>query len=148
MEEKTKVTNPLTIIGIFCGIAEVAGTTVLAFLPQELQSVFIWFVMLFPALILLLFFGTLFFKPTVLYSPSDYRSDDSFVQLMTKLYEHDIDKIHADMVDLKQNLTNAPAESGQERVDRSPEIDPVIGSKIDGILDSLAETKKKINIMR
>lgn len=55
---KDRITNPLTIVGIFSGIAEVAGTTVIAFLSQELQSIFIWYVMGFPILLVILFFVT------------------------------------------------------------------------------------------
>ena len=40
-----KISNPLTIIGLFAGIAEVAGTVVLPFVSLELQKFFIWYVM-------------------------------------------------------------------------------------------------------
>ena len=39
-----KVSNPLTIIGIFAGIAEVAGTAVLPLMSEPLQKIFIWYV--------------------------------------------------------------------------------------------------------
>jgi hypothetical protein len=48
---KNTIRNPLTIIAIFAGIAEISGTTVLALLPADTQRVFLWFVMVFPVLV-------------------------------------------------------------------------------------------------
>lgn len=56
MNNKNKVQNPLTIIAIFAGIAELAGTTVLLGLPLEIQRVFVWFVMVFPIGLVAAFF--------------------------------------------------------------------------------------------
>ena len=56
MNDGTRVQNPLTIIAIFAGIAEIAGTTVLLGLPLEIQRVFVWFVISFPFLLVVAFF--------------------------------------------------------------------------------------------
>lgn len=77
-----KVSNPLTIIGIFAGIAEVAGTIVLPSLNYELQMVFIYYVMLFPIFLVVVFFIVLWKKPAVLYAPSDYNDERNFMELM------------------------------------------------------------------
>jgi hypothetical protein len=54
MIEKVKaVNNPLTIIAIFAALAEIAGTVALKLVAQDLQGIFIWFVMLFPCLLVL-----------------------------------------------------------------------------------------------
>jgi hypothetical protein len=74
-----RVSNPLTIIAIFAGFAEIAGTFVLPFLDGQNQNIFLWFVMLFPALLVVCFFMTLNFNHKVLYAPSDFRSDESFL---------------------------------------------------------------------
>jgi hypothetical protein len=80
MIEKIKaVNNPLTIIAIFAALAEVAGTVALAIVDKPLQNVFIWFVMLFPALLVALFFATLNFNPKVLYAPSDFKDEQNFL---------------------------------------------------------------------
>jgi hypothetical protein len=80
MLEKIKgVSNPLTIIAIFAGITEVGGTIVLPFLSATNQAQYMWFLILFPAALVLLFFGTLNFNHRVLYAPSDYREDSSFL---------------------------------------------------------------------
>ena len=83
MIEKVKtISNPLTIIAIFAGLAEVAGTVALATVSPELQRVFVWFVMIFPFCLVCLFFFTLNFNPKVLYAPSDFRNDDNFLRAL------------------------------------------------------------------
>jgi hypothetical protein len=82
VNNKSKVQNPLTIIAIFAGIAELAGTTVLLGLPLEIQSVFVWFVMLFPIGLVTAFFLVLLFKHKVLYAPSDFVDESNFMNLL------------------------------------------------------------------
>lgn len=55
IEKIGSVNNPLTIIAIFAGLAEIAGTIVLGVVDKSIQEMFVWFVMLFPMLIVLLF---------------------------------------------------------------------------------------------
>jgi hypothetical protein len=80
MIEKVKpINNPLTIIAIFVMVAEIALTLAIKFVTPELQYIFIWFVMGFPVLIALLFFGTLNFNAKVLYAPSDFKDEQNFI---------------------------------------------------------------------
>lgn len=79
-----KIQNPLTIIGLFAGIAEVAGTVVLPLVHESLQSVFVWYVMGFPIVLIILFFVTLNKNPKVLYAPSDFTDEENFMELLTK----------------------------------------------------------------
>jgi len=80
--ELKKISNPLTVIGLFAGIAEVAGTIVLPFVSESLQMVFIFYVMFFPVLLVIAFFITLNKNPNVLYAPSDFREEANFMALM------------------------------------------------------------------
>ena len=82
IEKITKINNPLTIIAIFAGLAEVAGTIALGFLAGETQQIFIWFVMLFPAILVALFFLTLNFNAKVLYAPSDFKDEKNFLNTL------------------------------------------------------------------
>ncbi|AXR06082.1 FaeA/PapI family transcriptional regulator [Salinimonas sediminis] len=75
-----KVSNPLTIIAIFSGVAETLATVALVQLPLEIQEVFVYFVMAFPAGIVLLFFFVLYFKNNVLYAPSDYDDQSHYLE--------------------------------------------------------------------
>lgn len=87
MLEKIKnVSNPLTIIALFAGLAEIAGTVALATVADAIQGQFVWFVMLFPTLIVVLFFTTLNFNPKVLYAPSDYKEERHFVEALHGYY--------------------------------------------------------------
>lgn len=79
---KNTIRNPLTIIGIFAALSEISGTTVLAFLPENIQLIFIWFVIFFPILLVALFFWVLITRHHVLYAPSDFKSDESFSGLI------------------------------------------------------------------
>lgn len=54
----------------------------LGLVDASIQSIFVWFVMLFPILIVVLFFATLNFNAKVLYAPSDYKDEDNFLQTM------------------------------------------------------------------
>lgn len=75
------IKNPLTVIAIFAGIAEAGGAFVLPNLDKDIQGIFVWFLMLFPSLLIVLFFGVLYKKYHVLYAPSDYKSDKSFIDV-------------------------------------------------------------------
>lgn len=74
--------NPLSIIAIFAGLAEVAGTVMITYLTEDLQSIFIWFVMLFPVILVSLFFYVLYRKPLNFYSPEYYKDEENFITAM------------------------------------------------------------------
>ncbi len=75
-----KVSNPLTIIAIFASLAESLATGALIYLPSDIQNIFVYFVMIFPLTIVLLFFYILYFKNTVLYAPSDYENESNYLE--------------------------------------------------------------------
>lgn len=77
-----QISNPLTIIGVFAGITEVAMVSALGLLNVELHSTFIWFIMFFPVLLVSLFFWTLNKNSKVLYSPSDFKDENVYLQTM------------------------------------------------------------------
>lgn len=75
------IKNPLTIIAIFAGIAEVSGTIVLPFIAQANQPIFIYFLISFPSVLVFLFFVTLNFNNKVLYAPSDYQDESNYISI-------------------------------------------------------------------
>jgi hypothetical protein len=88
MKTFKKISNPLTIIAIFAGLAEINGTVVLGLVPEDLQIVFIWFIILFPTFLVLIFFSILNWNPKVLYAPSDFMKDENFLaNIQGKKYE-------------------------------------------------------------
>src|ERR1041385_730287 len=57
VEKIGTIRNPLTIIAIFAAIAEISGTMVLPFVAEANQGTYIWFLMIFPILLVVLFFA-------------------------------------------------------------------------------------------
>lgn len=85
IEKIKKVSNPLTLIAIFSGLAEIFAIIVLSNLENELQKIFILFVIVFPTIVVILFFLTLNFNTKVLYAPSDFKSEENFIKVLVGL---------------------------------------------------------------
>lgn len=90
IEKVGHVKNPLTIIAIFAGIAEISGTVVLPLLIDSVQAQYVLFLMGFPVLIVILFFFTLLWRPHVLYAPSDYKSEDNFMRTIRRATNQEV----------------------------------------------------------
>jgi hypothetical protein len=116
-----KVSNPLTIISIFAGIAETFATGALVLLPADMQSIFVYFVMFFPILIVTVFYAILVLKPHVLYAPSDYEDQEHF--------------LHANSI--KKIITEETERVLEQAVTDGKKIDPKIVS------ESVAESTLK-----
>lgn len=82
------IKNPLTIIAIFAGIAEVSGTLVLPFIADENQLIFIYFLIIFPSVLIVVFFLTLNFNNKALYAPSDFKNEEHYI----KIFKYDESK--------------------------------------------------------
>ncbi|MEF3696904.1 hypothetical protein [Desulfolutivibrio sp.] len=82
VEHVGHIRNPLTIVAIFAALAEVSGTVILPLIPLETQLVYVYFLMFFPIVLLLLFFGVLVLKHHVLYAPSDFSNDEIFKDIL------------------------------------------------------------------
>lgn len=81
-----QVRNPLTLIAVFAGLAEVAATSVLPIIEGPVQLTLVWYVMLFPVLLVIAFFLTLNFNNRVLYAPNDFRDERHFLETLTATY--------------------------------------------------------------
>ena len=84
IEKIGHIKNPLSVIAIFAAVAEISGTTVLPFIEPSNQSIYIWFLMIFPLFLVGAFFITLNFNHKVLYAPSDYKDEEHFVSSFRK----------------------------------------------------------------
>ena len=82
VEVRYTIKNPLTIIAIFAGLAEVSGTAVLPSISASNQIHFINFLIAFPILLVVLFFITLNFNYKVLYAPSDFEDQSHFIRIL------------------------------------------------------------------
>lgn len=111
IEKVGPIKNPLTIIAIFAAIAEISGTLVLPFIEKANQSVYVWFLMVFPILLILLFFLTLNFNHKVLYAPSDYKNEDNFLQSLPRAsFTEKVQKIQAELEEA-ESVESARVES-------------------------------------
>lgn len=125
-----KVSNPLTIIAIFAGLAEALATVALLGLPKELQEIFLYFVMAFPSLIVILFFIVLYFKNHVLYAPGDYQNPEHYLKVNN--------------VDIKQLLTSELSKSRP----KFEQEDTLINTAVGSAGDSSELAKKSLDVAR
>jgi len=103
------IRNPMTIIALFVGLTEIGFGIGIRNVPQELQSFFIWFIILFPFLCALGFFIILYFRPQNFYSPLDFRSDATYLA---------VQKQSADLTGITQYIADEKdAKSGKETSD-------------------------------
>ena len=58
-EQRSHVSNPLTLMAIFAGLSESVGAAVLPLADAAAQEKLVWFVILFPTVLMALFFVTL-----------------------------------------------------------------------------------------
>lgn len=133
VEKIGHIKNPMTVIAIFAGIAEISGTVVLPFLQPHNQFIYIWFLMFFPAVLVILFFATLNFNREALYSPSDYKDEKNFMnsvrratptETLTKLRQ-ETDEVEQDIkrsgLNEDQNQSNTSKDQPQ---DNQPNAQP------------------------
>lgn len=123
------VKNPLTVIAIFAGLAEVAGTVVLPFVAEANQNTYIWFLVLFPVLLVALFFATLNFNPRVLYAPSDFADEKNYMDLFrASSTSEKLQKIEVEMLE-EEGASPAALPAGDGIQASAPAQQEVISSK-------------------
>ncbi|OBT03396.1 hypothetical protein A9259_03515 [Vibrio cyclitrophicus] len=143
IEKVGHIKNPLTVIAVFAAIAEISGTIVLPFVDLLNQGIYIWFLMLFPVLLVSLFFLTLNFNHKVLYAPSDYKDEKHFVDLFSKAsielqeerLKEEVQEVQADYVAEKPNSVkdaNSPqfSKTIQKTFPRDVMSDVVLAEKL------------------
>ena len=92
MKKTETIKNPLTLIAIFVGLSDLAMTSVLPFLQSENQSIFMWFVMGYPLLLVCGFFYILIWKREALYAPSDFKDDATWLEVLRDKQRKILDK--------------------------------------------------------
>lgn len=120
MKDKiSTVKNPLTVIAIFAGTAEISGTAILPLLEAQSQQTYIWFLMLFPLILIVFFFLTLNWNHKVLYAPSDFTNEDNFVNILKKPSIRDtISNLEED---LEENVDEAEETASESKLDNLTE---------------------------
>ncbi|MEZ5324226.1 MAG: helix-turn-helix domain-containing protein [Verrucomicrobiales bacterium] len=145
IEKVNHVSNPLTVIAIFAGLAEVAGSIALVAVDPSIQSTFVWFVMFFPIGLVVLFFATLNFNPRVLYAPSDFKDEENFLSALAgkQKVEKQFGEVFKQIERTQRKLIESTlAEVGKEQDPTSQEeLKQAIESQLDKIREKLDQTK-------
>ena len=126
MAEKplSTIRNPLTIIGIFAGITEASGAAIFPFILPKIQEIYIWFQMIFPLILVLLFFITLNFNNKVLYAPSDFHNEDDFLKMFQNATPYEAEnKLQEDFRNIEEgSVSNASITEGNLGIRQVVEI--------------------------
>jgi len=119
------VRNPLSVIAMFVLLVEAIATVTLIQVRAEAQIAvpLVWFIVVFPTLIALLFFGTLWWRHQFLYSPMEYRSDESFLTAMHRLQRVEARQEAADL-----NPRTADETQSLQVVDRLLKLGDIIAA--------------------
>lgn len=140
-----KITNPLTIIGMFAMLSETTVSVLATHVDKSIQGTFLWFVMGFPVLLLLLFFLTLNFNRIVFYAPGDFNDERNFYNALSCKHK---------VVDNIENVIELSNKTKNELVIKKEalskyEFNQLIDQKFSSIESALKETKnsaEKIDI--
>ena len=152
-----KVSNPLTIIAIFSGLAEILATVALIQLPPEIQSIFVYFVMAFPTALVLLFFFVLYFKNTVLYAPSDYEDQAHYLEVNKVVKQNisqNLDKLFASVNAKGASLSTKEIEEFKSKMEKSVDEAIPLSPRESIILEllkkglSVAQIAEQLNLSR
>ncbi|WAJ38739.1 hypothetical protein OU800_05790 [Pseudomonas sp. GOM7] len=146
------IKNPLSVIAIFAGIAEISGAMVLPHIAPNNQELFIWFLMIFPFTLVILFFITLNWNYKVLYAPSDFQNEEHFVNLQKASASEIFLKMENELND--DLLTNNIQELGNDSVN-SVDLEKVKEAVVDseirlsmGKISTSEERAKHSEILR
>lgn len=124
---QSKIMNPLTVIGLFCGVVELVALYTLPKLNETLQAQLVWFVMLFPVLLLGGFMWMLIFRHTHLYAPSDFADPTMFLRSieLTQVIKAQVDEKAKSLGDGPMGLTPQQVDLVRERVSSAFPSPPV-----------------------
>ncbi len=123
------VRNPLTVIAIFAGLAEVTATIALPQIDKELQYIFVWFVMFFPVLLVCLFFYVLWHKNQVLYAPSDFSDESNFMSYWQHSPPDTSGDDDSDFEDGSKTTDEADAKSSGKSTSLEKDVKRVLSNK-------------------
>ena len=90
MAKKQQLITPLTVISAFLALVEVALSSTLSKLSGSVQTELTYFTIIFPLLVCIAFFYTLWFRPYVFYPPSEFGKDVGVDEYRNAMTSHPI----------------------------------------------------------
>jgi biotin operon repressor len=139
LEKMKSVSNPLTVIALFAALSDVAATSAMGFMDHAIQQTFVWFVMLFPVLLVVLFFATLVLKPDVLYAPSDFKDESNYMVL-----REGTSRIALRLREVEAKLSIETEEQLVEDARGEPIKEKIIGDKYPGSSLNVSEINREV----
>jgi hypothetical protein len=130
------VKNPLSVIAIFAGIAEISGAAVLPHISPENQQLYIWFLMSFPFALIILFFITLNWNYKVLYAPSDFQNEENFVNLQKASFSETLSKLKDEVFE----------ENSEENDDMPIEPLPEAAVGVESFKETVSKSELKLEV--
>jgi hypothetical protein len=145
LEKMKSISNPLTIIGLFCGVVEVVGLIVMGTgnLAPEAQRDLIWLVKWFPIGLVLLFFITLWFKDRVLYAPGDFKDEKNYLALVSASQSLGIEKVQAMIAEAKTEIISEVTKTiPANNADEKRKIEEIVQDKLQPIQVAIESVKR------
>jgi tetratricopeptide (TPR) repeat protein len=129
LKDRATPQNPLGIIALFVFFIEAIATVSLGLVVRQSYAIYlVWFIIFYPTFIALAFFVLLWVKREALYSPSDFRDDTTFRDILLRKVE---------VIEAKQDAA---------RIDASTNVAEVIRT-VDRLL-SLGDIYSAVNVGR
>ena len=91
IKQPFKINNPLTLIAIFSMLTETSAAVSLPYIDSDNQHIYVWFLIIFPSLLITLFFLTLNFNNKSLYSPKEHTQENHRVACDSEVRPNDTD---------------------------------------------------------
>jgi tetratricopeptide (TPR) repeat protein len=105
LKDRATPKNPLGIIALFVFFIEAIATVSLSFVAKTpYVGHLVWFIILYPTFIAVVFFVLLWVKREALYSPADFRDDTTFKDILLRKVEVIEAKQDAARIDVSTNL--------------------------------------------
>lgn len=90
-----KINNPLTVIAIFSMLTETSAAVSLPYIDSENQHIYVWFLIIFPSVLITFFFLTLNFNSKTLYTPREHTKESHRADRCAEVCLHNTDQAPA-----------------------------------------------------
>lgn len=121
-DAKSLARNPLGIIALFIALIYGFATLLLGAAADKLQGdqklPLVWFVVLFPVLVLIAFYRLVTRHHGKLYAPADYKNDESFLKTLPE--EQQTERLEEEIASVEPEAIRRPPRTGSSISDSAP----------------------------
>jgi len=137
--------NPLGIIALFISLIYGFACLVLSTSIDNLHSScerlpLIWFIIIFPVVILIAFILLVIFHHEKLYAPSDFKEDDSFIQTIDKkkIKEKRLEEIK----ELKSSSPSSADNQSEDELTKTEEKEPETSGELTNMVNDIRSSEE------